>query len=103
MGFLNSLFGKSDNDIKAFYESGAIIIDVRTTSEFGTNHMKGSRNMPLQTLEASLTKIRSFNKPVILCCASGMRSGQATSFLKKNNIDCINGGSWSKLDRTLNS
>jgi len=34
------------------------------------------------------------NQPIVLCCASGGRSGQATIYLKSLGIDCENGGSW---------
>jgi len=41
------------------------------------------------------------NKPVIACCASGMRSSQATSILKSNGIDAMNGGGWMSLENKL--
>jgi rhodanese-related sulfurtransferase len=34
------------------------------------------------------------NAPLILCCASGNRSGQAQHFLSELGIECYNGGSW---------
>ena len=38
------------------------------------------------------------NKPVITCCASGMRSGAAKNFLKSNGFkEVYNGGSWISL------
>ncbi|MEZ4928626.1 MAG: rhodanese-like domain-containing protein [Chitinophagales bacterium] len=37
------------------------------------------------------------NKPVILCCASGARSGQATSILKSKGIDAVNAGAWQNV------
>jgi len=37
------------------------------------------------------------NKPVILCCASGIRSANATATLKKAGVDAINGGGWRSL------
>ena len=45
--------------------------------------------------------IKKLNKPVIACCASGMRSSQATSILKKNGIEVINGGGWKSLQSKL--
>jgi apurinic endonuclease APN1 len=45
--------------------------------------------------------IKKLNKPVIACCRSGMRSGQATSILKQNGIECINGGGWNSLAQKL--
>jgi rhodanese-related sulfurtransferase len=41
------------------------------------------------------------NKPVIVCCRSGMRSGQANSILKNSGIECMNGGGWQSLEGKL--
>jgi rhodanese-related sulfurtransferase len=40
-------------------------------------------------------------QPVVLCCASGNRSGQATYFLQAQGIDCENGGSWLDVNYQL--
>ena len=70
------------------------IIDVRTPGEFMGGNVAGSLNIPLQEVQARLTEIKSMPQPIILCCASGGRSGQATAFLKQHGVDCMNGGSW---------
>ena len=46
----------------------------------------------------NIEKIKKLNKPVITCCASGMRSASAASILKQHGIEAINGGSWTKVD-----
>ncbi len=69
------------------------IIDVRTPGEFQGGHVAGSINIPLQELPSRLEEIRSL-QPLVLCCASGARSGQAALFLQKMGIACENGGSW---------
>jgi len=38
------------------------------------------------------------NKPIVFCCASGMRSGSAASMLKREGIEAYNGGSWVNLN-----
>lgn len=70
------------------------IIDVRTHAEFMEGNVVGSINIPLQEIKKHLDEIRSLKQPIILCCASGNRSGQATSFLQSCGIECENGGSW---------
>lgn len=70
------------------------IVDVRTPGEFMGGSVNGSINVPLQEIEQRLEEIKSLQQPIILCCASGGRSGQATTFLKSLGIDCENGGSW---------
>lgn len=102
MGLLSrlGLVGKSES-VKDFMDKGAIIIDVRTPEEFQGDHIKGSKNIPLNTIENQIESIKKMNKPVIACCASGMRSSQATSILKNNGIDAVNGGGWSSLKNKL--
>jgi rhodanese-related sulfurtransferase len=70
------------------------IIDVRTPGEFMGGHVAGSINIPLSDITTKLEEIKKMNQPIILCCASGGRSGQATMFLKQNGVNCSNGGSW---------
>jgi rhodanese-related sulfurtransferase len=41
------------------------------------------------------------NKPVITCCASGMRSGSAKGLLKSKGFDAYNGGSWTSLKQKM--
>ena len=48
------------------------------------------------TLQKNLSKI-SKNKPVITCCASGMRSASAKGILQNNGFEVYNGGGWSTL------
>lgn len=97
MGFLANLFGfGSKVDYKALVQNGAKIIDVRTPSEFSAGHIKNSVNIPLQTIQGQLSKIKK-DKPIILCCASGARSGAATRILKSNGYEAYNGGGWASL------
>lgn len=74
--------------------STVTIVDVRTPSEFSGGNVSGSINIPLQEVQQRLDEIKSLPQPIILCCASGNRSGQATAFLKSVGVDCENGGSW---------
>ena len=102
MGLLDFLgLGNKSESIQEFIEKGAVIIDVRSPGEFAGGHIKGSKNIPLNEIGAKINEIKKQNKPVIACCASGMRSSQATSILKQNGIDAINGGGWQSLQRKL--
>jgi len=74
-------------------ETDTVVVDVRTREEFMGGHVAGSINIPLNEIPQRLDEIRKM-KQIVLCCASGGRSGQATMFLKQNGIDCSNGGSW---------
>lgn len=97
MGFLANLFGFGPKtDFKELVQRGASIIDVRTAGEFSGGHIKGSVNIPLQSIHGQLSKIKK-DKPVILCCASGARSRAAAQVLKNNGFEAYNGGGWASL------
>ncbi len=100
MGILSKLFGGSSVNYKELVSNGASIIDVRTPGEFAGGHIKGAINIPLQQLEKNISKINK-SKPVITCCASGMRSGSAKSILKAKGYDVHNGGGWTSLKSKL--
>lgn len=88
-------------DYKQLLQNGAQIIDVRTPGEFQGGHIRGSVNIPLNNLQNNLSKIKK-NKPVITCCASGMRSASAKSILKSNGFtEVYNGGGWMGLQNKI--
>ena len=84
------------NKIKELLQAGGTVVDVRTPSEFMGGHVAGSLNIPLDELPLGMKEIAE-RKTNILCRASGMRSGNAATFLKKNGIDCKNGGPWTAV------
>ena len=97
MGLLDFLTGNKTDKINDFTSRGAVIIDVRTKGEYNQGAIPGSKNIPLQTINSQIATIKKLNKPVITCCASGMRSGNAASILNSNGIETINGGGWASL------
>lgn len=102
MGLLNLLgLGTKPDNLSEFVAKHAVIVDVRTAEEFASGHIEGSRNIPLDSIAAKVSEIKKWNQPVIVCCRSGMRSGQAASLLKQNDIEVMNGGGWQNLQRRL--
>ena len=94
-------FGPSVNYAELVKE-GAIILDVRSKGEFAGGHIKGSINISVDTLKINLDKLKNKNKPIITCCASGMRSASAKSILQANGYTKVyNGGGWSSLNNKL--
>ena len=59
---------------------GAHLIDVRTPQEYAQGALPGAVNVPLQNLLAGIQQLEK-DKPIILYCASGMRSQQAAQAL----------------------
>ena len=76
----------------------ATIVDVRTPAEFMGGHVKNSVNIPLQEIPEKLEELRTM-KNLVLCCASGNRSGQAAAYLKQHQVACENAGSWLAINR----
>jgi rhodanese-related sulfurtransferase len=71
------------------------IVDVRTPAEFQGGHVAGSINIPLQEIPDHVEALNAMKRPLILCCLSGGRSGQATQFLSAQGFqEVYNGGSW---------
>jgi phage shock protein E len=75
-------------------EKKGTIVDVRSLEEFMGGHVAGSINIPLQTITDRMEELKDLTMPLILCCASGNRSGQAQYYLSQQGLDCYNGGSW---------
>jgi rhodanese-related sulfurtransferase len=88
-------------DYKKLIREGAQIVDVRTKGEYQGGHIRGSINIPLTSLSSYLSRNRKV-KPVITCCASGMRSASAKSLLKsKGYLAVYNGGGWASLQNKI--
>lgn len=83
--------------LPALKEKGAVLVDVRSAHEFAAGQAPGTINIPLPELGSRLHEIPR-NAPVVLCCASGTRSGMAKLLLRKNGFsDVYNVGAWTKL------
>lgn len=70
------------------------IVDVRTHEEFMGGNVSGSINIPLGEIQNRIEEINALKTPLVLCCASGNRSGQAQHYFSQQGIECYNGGSW---------
>lgn len=75
-------------------EKKGTVVDVRSRSEYMGGHVAGSVNIPLQEIPTRIEEISNMKQPLVLCCASGNRSGQAHQYLLQRGIECVNGGSW---------
>jgi len=99
---IKSIFGFGPKvDFKELLKNGAVIVDVRTVPEFKQGHIKKSINIPLDTIQNQLKKLNK-NKPIITCCASGVRSRVAKNNLKANGFTEVhNGGGWMSLNSKI--
>ncbi len=87
----------------AINHPNATIIDVRSTDEFESGNVAGSKNIPLHLVPHHIEDFKNMSKPVVLCCLSGGRSGQAVAFLKQQGLEeMYNGGGWAQVNQLKN-
>lgn len=91
--------GPSVNTLEAtmlMNKKDSLVLDVREPGEFAEGHIINARNIPLDQLEARLKEIERYkDRPVIISCAVGSRSGGAAGLLRKNgftNVVNLSGG-----------
>ncbi len=77
-------------------QPGALVLDVRETAEFAAGHLPRARHIPLGELATRIGELAKFkDKPVIVTCRSGARSGSACRTLAKagfTNVHNLKGG-----------
>ncbi len=91
--------GANSSGAKAKVKAGATVIDVRTPEEFDAGHYQGAKNIPLQKLQGRLAEVGDKKKAIVVYCASGMRSAQASKILTKAGFaDVTNAGGLKNLE-----
>lgn len=78
--------------LKQMLEQGAKIIDVRSRGEFSTGHYKGAINIPLDELSGKIATLGKKGDPIIVYCASGMRSSSAQRMLQAAGFTNVENG-----------
>ena len=82
------------NILELINDTATTIVDVRTEIEFEEGNVPGSINIPLHNIIEKVEELKAM-QPLVLCCLSGVRSGQATAFLQAQGCDDVhNGGGW---------
>lgn len=94
-------FQTLDDGLEPLIRNGAVILDVRTESEYRTGHIPGSKNISLGTLRERYTELDR-SKTYITVCSHGLRSVKAEHILKERGFKNVrNGGAWSDLQKSL--
>ena len=74
----------------------AHIVDVREADEFIGGHLPDAKHLPLSKLTERIGELDKFkDKPLIVCCATGMRSGKACKEFAKqgfSRLHSLSGG-----------
>lgn len=85
--------------IKEVVKSGSFtVVDVRSVVEFRGGSVANAVNIPINELESRIDEVKALKKPLLLCCASGGRSGLAQQKLHAAGVQCYNGGSWLQVN-----
>lgn len=103
MSLFSNIFKKhAPVNYKELVKHGARIIDVRSKGEFESGHVSGAKNVPLDTIASQLEKFGKKSDVIIVCCASGGRSGMAKHVLHGLGYTNVhNGGGWQSLQKEL--
>jgi len=88
----------STKDALGYLHQGALVIDVRSSSEFNAGHLSTAINIPLDEIDTALPRqVQDKNQVLLLHCQSGMRSGVAARKLKgMGYTNVFNLGSFSR-------
>ena len=74
----------------------ANVVDVRSAEEFAAGHLIGARHVAMENISADLAQtVTDKKRPLILVCASGMRSQKAQRLAQKlgyENVHSLGGG-----------
>jgi rhodanese-related sulfurtransferase len=68
----------------------AVVIDVRESGAWAAGHIAGARHIALAQLEQRMSELEKFKaKPLIVCCASGVRGSSAGDRLRKAGFEKV--------------
>lgn len=76
----------ADEFAAQYGKDDTMVIDIRKKSEFGSEHVEGAVNIPLNRINDHLAEFPK-DKPFILYCGSGYRTMIAASILKQRGWD----------------
>lgn len=71
-------------------DKGIVLLDVRSKDEYRTGHIKGSINVPLDSIPSSLAvKVKDKSARIFVYCLSGGRSSQACKWMLQNGYENV--------------
>jgi len=83
--------------IPKYLNDGAVVVDVRSPAEYNSAAAPNSMNIPLNQIQARATELDPA-KTILVCCASGTRSGIAVGILKQQGFkNVVNAGPWTNV------
>jgi len=81
--------GPAEATLKINHED-AVVVDVRSIKEFSEGHILHAENIPLNGLKNQLPALEKYRqRPIIMVCHSGSRSGVAATTLRKAGFEQV--------------
>lgn len=76
--------------IRLINHENAVILDVRTDSEFTEGRILNAIHIPQPSLPDQIKKLDKYrSRPIIAACRSGSRSARACAVLRKHNFERV--------------
>ena len=90
-----------ENKAWELIQQGALVIDVRTTREYAAGHLSQALHIPYQQIAERFAQLEvRKERPVVLYCRSGNRSGKAEKMLLDAGYTQLhNGGGYEALTK----
>lgn len=104
--WITRLFGSNNyaQTIQDYLDQQAVLLDVRSPQEFASGHIDNAKNIPLDVLATRANRELKTSAPLIVYCASGMRSRAAVGVLNSQGFNqVVNGGGVHKLASAVRS
>jgi len=71
-------------------QGSTLVLDIRDGNEYAAGHLPRARHIPLAELGKRVEELGKYKeKPVIVTCQSGIRSGRATRLLKDAGFTAV--------------
>lgn len=84
--------------VKEWLDGKALVVDVRTPGEFASGHHPRAVNIPVDQVESRLKEFGAKSQPIVVYCASGVRSSRAKQALESAGYSSvINAGGFRDL------
>jgi len=83
--------GVSANEVvRLMNREKAVVVDVCSADEYAVGHIAGAKNIPLDRLNGDLAgQVKNKSLPLVLVCASGVRSGRAVAVARKLGFEKV--------------
>lgn len=72
-------------------QKNVLLVDVRTPEEFSEGNIKGSINIPVDSIEQNLDKFKN-KEQIVVFCKGGVRSKKAKNILEEHGFTNITDG-----------